>query len=513
MTTGIWVLGDQLWAGQTALSRCEREKRKTPVILIESRNCAQMRPYHRQKLVLIWSAMRHFAEELRSSGWQVTYEISDEFACALQQWVKNNGITQLLVMTPSDRPFIQIIQNIKLNCSLTLVPNNLFLWSPEEFKQWADSRKNLLLEDFYRTGRKRFNILMDGNKPIGGKWNFDKQNRQPPKDKLQTPPPLWFNPDEITRSVLNRIKTENISDYGEIEPFRWGVTREDALAVLEHFITQCLPTFGPYQDAMLTGEETLWHSLISPYLNLGLLTSIEIIKAVEKAYFENKIELNSIEGFIRQVLGWREYMRGIYLYQDEDYRNSNWFNHHQPLPNFYWRSSQTDMNCLYQVLTQVEKTGYAHHIQRLMILSNFALIVGVSPQEIEAWFHAAFIDAYDWIMQTNVIGMGQFADGGILASKPYASSANYINKMSDYCRYCIYNPKQRTGDKACPFNFFYWDFMLRHQQQLKSLGRMSLVLSHLQRIEPKDMEQIQVLANNWRLKQNKLIESIANDNK
>ncbi len=356
------------------------------------------------------------------------------------------------------------------------------------------------MEDFYREGRKRFNILMDGNKPIGGQWNFDKQNRRPPKGKLNTTEPLWFEPDEITRAVIKEIKTQNLASYGEIEPFHWGVTRSDALAVVEHFLTQCLPTFGPYQDAMVTGEETLWHSLISPYLNLGLLTPIEVITAAQQAYFEQNLELNSVEGFIRQVLGWREYMQGIYSFQDEDYRDLNWFKHHEPLPDFYWHSSQTDMNCLYQVLNQVEKTGYAHHIQRLMVLSNFALIVGVSPQEIEAWFHAAFIDAYDWVMVPNVIGMGQFADGGILASKPYASSANYINKMSDYCKNCTYDLKRRTGDKACPFNFFYWDFLSRHQEQLRSQGRMNLVLGNLKRMSAGELVEIQALAADWREK-------------
>ncbi|MGK7873952.1 MAG: cryptochrome/photolyase family protein [Xenococcaceae cyanobacterium] len=500
MTIGIWILGDQLWSGQAALSNCEQEKTQTPVILIESRHYVQKQPYHRQKLTLVWSAMRHFAEELRSLGWPVTYEIADEFKTSLLNWIEKNRIDEVRVMTPNDRPFLQLIKNLQFSCPITFVPNNHFLWSAAEFQEWAYSRKRLLLEDFYREGRKRFNILMDGNKPIGGKWNFDKQNRRPPKSKLKTPPALWFEPDGITQGVIEEIKAKNLTGYGEIEPFRWGVTRSDALDVLEHFLTQCLPTFGPYQDAMVTGEETMWHSLISPYLNLGLLTPIEVIEAAQQAYVANELELNSVEGFIRQVLGWREYMHSIYHYLDEDYRESNWFNHSEPLPDFYWHSSLTDMNCLHQVLSQVEKTGYAHHIQRLMVLSNFALIVGVSPQEIEAWFQAAFVDAYDWVMQTNVIGMGQFADGGILASKPYASSANYINQMSDYCGNCTYNPKQRIGEKACPFNFFYWDFLSRHQQKLKSLGRMNLVLGNLKRMEADELTKIQASAQEWRQK-------------
>jgi deoxyribodipyrimidine photolyase-related protein len=499
MNIGIWVLGDRLSKTQSALQSCHERRDRTPVILIESGNYVKQRPYHRQKLVLVWSAMRHFAEELKADNWQVTYEIADNFLQPLQKWIEKHQISELKLVTPCDRPFVKLVLSLPLNCQITFVPDNHFLWSREEFQNWAKRRKNLLMEDFYREGRKRFQILMtDENIPVGGKWNFDKENRKPPKNKLNTPEALWFEPDEITQAVIDRVKQENFSSYGEIEPFRWGVTRKQALEVLDHFLSQRLATFGPYQDAMVTGEETMWHSMISPYLNLGLLHPQEIINAVEEAYFANNLQLNSVEGFIRQVLGWREYMHGLYHYVEEDYSEKNWFNHTQPLPEFFWDASQTDLNCLHQILTQVQRTGYAHHIQRLMVLSNFALIVGISPQEIEAWFHAAFIDAYDWVMQTNVIGMGQFADGGILASKPYAASANYINKMSDYCSNCTYNKSDRTGEKACPFNFFYWDFLSRHQERLTFQGRMNLILANLKRIPESEMSEMRSLAESWR---------------
>ncbi len=500
MTIGIWILGNQLWLQQAALATCKQQKEQTPIILIESHFYSQQRLYHYQKLVLVWSAMRHFAEELQANQWPVTYEIADDFETPLNHWIKSNKITEVRVMTPTDRPFSLLIKNLQLACPITFVPNNHFLWSSQEFKEWTNSRKRLLMEDFYREGRKRFNILMKDKKPVGGQWNFDKYNRKPPKQKLKTPPVLWFEPDQITQTVIDEIKQKKLPGHGSLEPFRWGVTRGNGLAVLDHFINHCLDNFGPYQDAMITGEKTLWHSLISPYLNLGLLTPIEVIKAVEKAYHDKSLPLNSIEGLIRQVLGWREYMHGIYHYQDDDYAQNNWFYHTEPLPQFYWDSSKTNMNCLSQVLQQVEETGYGHHIQRLMVLSNFALIFGVNPSEIENWFHCAFIDAYDWVMVTNVIGMGQFADGGILASKPYASSANYINKMSDYCSNCVYNHRKRTGENACPFNFLYWNFLFRHQQQLKSLGRMNLVLSHLSRMEEQELNEIQNLAEEWRKK-------------
>ena len=500
MNIGIWVLGDQLWRGQAALTTAPEN---TPIIIIESLAHIQQRPYHQQKLVLVWSAMRHFAAELRQQGKTVTYyEAAPNFATPLSQWVNLHHIQELRVMAPNDRPFLDKINHLQLPCKITIIPNNQFIWTEAEFKQWASLRKRLLMEDFYREGRRRFNILMEGNKPIGGNWNFDKENRQPPKGKIAPPAPLWSEPDPITQAVISQVKSlHHIPTYGAASPFRWGVTREQALAVLDYFITYQLPDFGPYQDAMVTGQETMWHSLIAPYLNIGLLQPLEVIKAAETAYHQNQLSLNSVEGFIRQVLGWREYMRGVYLYVDADYANGNWFNHHHPLPDFFWDASQTDMNCLHQVLSQVERTGYAHHIQRLMVLSNFALIAGLSPQAVESWFHSAFIDAYDWVMQTNVIGMGLFADGGILASKPYAASANYIHKMSDYCGNCAYNYKLKTGAKACPFNFFYWDFLHRHRERLQKQGRISFILKNLDRMSEEELEEIRTLARNWHREQ------------
>ncbi len=498
MTIGIWILGYQLHLQQAALFSRKNNKQETPVILIESLDYTKKRPYHQQKLVLVFSAMRHFAEELKLEGWPVTYKITENFETALNCWMNEHKIIELRLVNPYDRPFLRLIQSLKLDCKIKFISNNHFLWSQEEFKKWSNSRKRLLLEDFYREGRKRFNILMEDNQPIGGKWNFDKENRKPPKKSLHCPTPLWFKPDEITQKVIKDIQSYPIKSYGQIEPFKWGVTRSQALQVLAHFIENNLKNFGTYQDAMITGEYTLWHSLISPYLNLGLLTPLEVIKAIENAYYEFNYPLNSVEGLIRQILGWREYMYGIYRIMDDNYADKNWFNHKEKLPSFYWNSSQTNMNCLKQSLQQVEETGYNHHIQRLMILSNFALIVGVSPQAINDWFHSAFIDAYDWVMVPNVIGMGQFADGGILASKPYAASANYINKMSDYCKSCVYKHNQRTGEKACPFNFFYWDFLFRHQPKLKALGRMNLVLANLKKMDTVELDKIQSQAEQWR---------------
>ncbi|UBF28867.1 cryptochrome/photolyase family protein [Kovacikia minuta CCNUW1] len=502
MAIGVWVLGDQLWVEQAALHSCAAQLQQTPVILIESLHHVQSFPYHLQKLVLVWSAMRHFAEELRQAGWQVTYRQTEDFQTPLVEWIETQQITELRIMAPNDRPFLGLIQSLQLPCQVTLVPNNHFLWSEDEFHQWAKSRKRLLMEDFYREGRRRFQVLMADGQPVGGRWNFDKENRKPPKGKLKTPKALWFEPDQVTQDIIDGLKQSQHfhrhRQYWQLEPFPWAVTRQQALEVLEFFIQTRLSGFGPYQDAMVTGEFTLWHAMLSPYLNLGLLQPLEVIQSAEQAYWENQDtwDLSGVEGFIRQVLGWREYMRGVYNHMDGTYPQRNWFNHTHSLPDFFW-TGETQMNCLHQVLTQVKNMGYAHHIQRLMVLSNFSLIAGISPQEVETWFHAAFIDGYDWVMQTNVIGMGQFADGGVLASKPYASSANYVNRMSDYCGKCVYNPKERTGEKACPFNFFYWDFLARHRDKLAAQGRMSFILKNLDKIPSEELETMREMATEW----------------
>lgn len=498
MTVGVWVLGDQLWTGQAALASCRESRSKAPVILIESSNYSRNRRYHRQKLVLVWSAMRHFAAELRDRGWDVTYAITSDFEAPLQQWIRDRGIAELRMMAPNDRPFMKAIESMNLGCGLNILPNNHFLWSAAEFKAWGGRRKRFLMEDFYREGRKRFGILMSGDEPVGGKWNFDTENRKPPKKGLHPLASLSFEPDSLTQSAIERVECLELDFYGQIQPFRWAVTRNQALAVLDYFIRENLSQFGTYQDAMVTGEGTMWHSLISPYLNLGLLAPLEAIQAAEQAYHRDNLALNSVEGFIRQILGWREYMNGIYQWMGADYAQSNWFEHDLPLPSFFWESSGCRMNCLRQVLSQVEETGYAHHIQRLMVLSNFGLIAGVNPQELEDWFHAAFVDAHDWVMIPNVLGMGLFADGGKLASKPYAASANYIDKMSDYCGNCAYDRRQRTGEKACPFNYFYWDFIARHREKLGASGRMGLILSILRKIDPQELAEMQALSDRWR---------------
>jgi deoxyribodipyrimidine photolyase-related protein len=352
-TIGVWILGDQLWQESSALASISFP---APVILIESLNHVRVRPYHQQKLVLVWSAMRHFAAQLEAQGHAVTYCESEDFQTPLRSWIKQTGITELRVMAPADKPFAQLISDLDLPCKLRVIENNQFLWTEAEFCQWATPRKRLLMEDFYRECRKRYGILMEKDgKPVGDRWNFDPENRKPPKKNdpnFNPPEPQWFEPDQITQTVIEKVQNLDLPTYGELESFGWAVTRSDALQVLDTFIQTRLASFGPYQDAMVTGEYTMWHALISPYLNIGLLHPLEVVQAVEEAYEQQDLPLNGVEGLIRQVIGWREYMRGVYAFSPAKYAESNWFEHDRPLPEFFWNASAAKMNCLRQCLEQ-----------------------------------------------------------------------------------------------------------------------------------------------------------------
>ena len=497
MGIGIWVLGDQLSKDNAALLPFHEQDKRPPVILIEALDHVHKRPYHRQKLILIWSAMRHFHQMLRGDDWPCTYyKTAPNFTEPLLEWIKSKGVTELRIMEPSDRVFAQAIQDLQLPCEVILIPNNQFLWTKEEFLNWAKTRKRLILEHFYRASRRRLGILMDGDKPTGGSWNYDKFNRQPPKLGLSPPPDIEFLPDSITRKVIQTVEEIDGPRFGRAQPFCWGVTHQQAEAALSNFIENRLPVFGPFEDAMLAHHSSLYHSMLSPYLNIGLLNPLPVVKMAEAAYQERNLELPSVEGFIRQIIGWREFMHGFHHYVTPEYSQLNFFNHTRILPDFFW-NGMTKMQCVSKVIEQIIQTGYAHHIQRLMVLANFMLISGIQPQTCKEWFHSVFIDAYDWVMQTNVLGMGVFADGGQLATKPYAASARYINRMSDYCALCEYSPKLRIGAGACPFNFFYWDFLIRHKVKLQSFRQMNLMFRHLDRIPLKERQAIQLEAKQW----------------
>ena len=505
MTVGIWVLGDQLNHAQAALSGVDQSAVR--VLLVESSSVLQQRSYHRQKLVLVWSAMRHFAEELRSSGWCVDYVECESFSEAVRAWIVRHGIRELRVMDPADRGFRLAIERLNLNVPLQWIPSNAFLWSRSEFAAWAAGYKQLRLELFYREGRRRFGVLMQGEgaraEPLGGQWNFDAENRKAPPKGLQGPEPLWFEPDSITQAVMAKVNALDQARAaaglsalpGDLEPFRWGVTRDQALQVLKQFIDTRLAGFGPYQDAMVSGEPTLWHALLSPYLNLGLLHPLEVIRRLEQEGLARAVPLAGLEGVIRQILGWREYTHGLYHWFGDAYAGLNHFGAHRPLPAAFEQLGGSGMRCLDTVLSELRQSGYAHHIQRLMVLANYGLIAGLDPQAFTAWFHRMFIDGFDWVMQTNVLGMGLFADGGRLASKPYAASGNYIKRMSTYCKGCRYDVKQRHGPQACPFNSLYWDFLARHGHELRRNPRMSLVIKQLEKLPAEELALIQQAAN------------------
>ncbi|MEB3321835.1 MAG: cryptochrome/photolyase family protein [Synechococcaceae cyanobacterium] len=513
MSVGIWVLGDQLSHGQAALAA--HDPAAARVVLIESPSVLVRRAHHRQRLVLEWSALRHFGGELRSAGWRVDVLEAESFAAGLAGWIHRRGITELQVMEPADRPVRRAIERILspphwcgegVPPRLVWHPSNAFLWSREAFAAWARPRRRLRMETFYREGRRRFGVLMEGEgsgaEPLGGRWNFDRDNRRSPPKGLAGPPPPPFAPDGITAAVIakvERIAADRESAGlaplpGRSEPFTWPVTRSQALEALEHFIATRLEGFGPWQDAMVRGQPTLWHSLLSPSLNLGLLHPMEVIRRLEEAGRSLGTPPASLEGVIRQILGWREYTHGLYWWFGSDYPSRNHFGHHRPLPAFLERLGGSGMACMDSVLAELEASGYAHHIQRLMVLANYGLIAGLQPAALTAWFHRLFIDGYDWVMQTNVIGMGLFADGGLLASKPYAASGSYIRRMSDYCRGCAHDVKRRSGPGACPYNALYWDFLARHRETLRTNPRMALMMKQLERIAPGELAAIRATA-------------------
>ncbi len=503
MSPGVWVLGDQLSLQQAALVALEtrlgasQARSLCRVLLIECTGVLRWRAYHRQKLVLVWSAMRHFAAELEAAGWQVDYHQAGSFSEALLSWLAVHSISELHLMEPAERPFREAIDQLGTRAGtppLVWHPSNAFLWSREAFAAWARAYKQLRMELFYREGRRRLDVLMDPDgQPMGGQWNYDHDNRKAPPKGLNGPSPLWFEADAITRAVIDKVK--GLPDLpGDLEPFGWAVTRQQALAVLEHFIDTRLDGFGPYQDAMVSGQPTLWHALLSPYLNLGLLHPLEVIRRLEQAGLERNTPLASLEGVIRQILGWREYTHGLYWWFGANYSKRNHFGATTPLPPWLEQLNNSGMACMDTVLSEIRASGYAHHIQRLMVLANYGLLSGLDPQALTAWFHRMFIDGYDWVMQTNVIGMGLFADGGLLASKPYAASGAYINRMSGYCKGCRYNVKARSGEEACPFNGLYWDFLARHQEQLRRNPRMALVMKQLEKMAPGELGAIRAQA-------------------
>ncbi len=438
--------------------------------------------HHKKKIILLLSAMRHFAEELKGIGYKINYIkiedkdnsqlINDEISKA----VKKYKISKIIVTHPSEYHMLEMVNSWQqmFNLPLQILDDDRFLCNIEKFKIWASEQKQLRMEFFYRIMRKKYSILMDKDKPIGGKWNYDSENRKFPKGKLDIPKTYSQKNDVITEEVIEIVDKLFSSHFGSGKGFNFAVTREGALKSLELFIKQRLPYFGDFQDAMVQGEPWMYHSHISFYLNCGLLTAKECITTAEKAYRDNAAPLNAVEGFIRQILGWREYIRAIYWAKMPGYTEENYFGATRNLPEFYW-SADTKMNCIKQCVKQTSEHAYAHHIQRLMVLGNFALLAAIEPKQVNEWFWIVYADAFEWVELPNVSGMVLFADGGYLASKPYAAGGSYINKMSDYCRNCEYKVAEKTGKKACPFNYLYWDFLVRNRDKLQKNHRIGMM--------------------------------------
>ena len=446
--------------------------------------------HHKRKIAFLFAAMRHFAEELRGAGTKVIYRRLDDqnnggsLESELKQVIASREISKLVVTMPGEYRLMETMRSWQstLDVAVELREDDRFLCSLDKFNKWADGRRQLRMDFFYRDMRRDHNVLMDGGEPVGGKWNFDSDNREPPVAGMVFPPPLQFVPDKITNDVLVLVSERCSDHFGDLDDFGFAVTREQALAVLDHFVDQRLNNFGKYQDSMILDEPWVYHSHIGFYLNAGLLLPAEVISAAETAYHSGHVPLNSVEGFIRQILGWREFVRGIYWLKMPDYADLNFFEAKRDLPEFYW-SGETKMLCLAQAVDATKKYAYAHHIQRLMVLGNFALLAGLSPEQVNEWFLIVYADAYEWVELPNVSGMVLFADGGYLASKPYAAGGAYINRMSNYCKHCHYKVSQKNGVTACPFNYLYWDFLIRNRSKLKDNARLGMMYRSLDRMD------------------------------
>ena len=488
MGTLRFILGDQLTRSISSLDGLDPQR--DIVLMVEVAEETSYVGHHKQKIALILSAMRHFAARLRDEGITVDYVALDapqntgSFGGELARAVARHRPDAVMVTEPGEWRVFSMMQDWReeLGLPVHIRPDSRFICTRERFAAWAYGRKAYRMEFFYREMRRDTGLLMSGDEPEGGQWNFDPDNRKALPKHVLAPRRDGFAPDATTRDVLDMVAARFPENFGDLEPFRWGVTRADALAALQSFVDEALPSFGDYQDAMKTGAPFLFHGLISPYLNLGLLEPLEVCRAAEAAWREGRAPLNAAEGFIRQIIGWREYVRGIYWLEMPDYAQTNALSASRKLPWFYW-SGETAMNCLKQCIGDTREYAYAHHIQRLMVTGNFALLAGVAPAEIEAWYLAVYADAYDWVELPNTHGMVMWADGGLLASKPYAASGAYIDRMSDYCSSCEYEVKLKSGESACPFNYLYWNFLIANEPKLGRNPRLAMPYRTLSKMD------------------------------
>jgi deoxyribodipyrimidine photolyase-related protein len=499
MTTLVPILGDQLSHNLASLRAVTPAE--AVVLMMEVADEATYVPHHPQKIALFFSAMRHFADELREQGWTVDYVRLDDpantgdFAGEVARAAQRHSATRIATVAGGEWRVVDSQRHWaeRARLPLTILDDDRFLCPIEQFAGWAKGRKRMVMEDFYRIMRRQTGLLMDGDQPVGGQWNFDQENRKSVPKGHRFTPPIRFAPDAITQDVLALVQARFHNHFGSLDSFAWPVTRADALKALKDFITHRLPGFGDFQDAMLTGEDVLNHSLLAPALNLGLLSPLEVCQAAEAAYHAGTAPLNAVEGFIRQILGWREYVRGLYWFAGPDYTARNHLGATRPLPALFW-GAPTDLKCLSEAVDATRRNAMAHHIQRLMILGNFAMLVGTDPAEVHRWYLAVYADALEWVEAPNVIGMSQFADGGLMATKPYAAGGAYVNRMSNHCKTCSFDVKQRTGPNACPLNSLYWDFLARHEGLLSSNQRLWRMYDGWRRFAPDEQARIRAQA-------------------
>ncbi|MEY3409178.1 MAG: hypothetical protein RIS02_905 [Pseudomonadota bacterium] len=498
----VLVLGDQLNLDSSALA--DFDPKQDAIWMAEVIEESTHVPSSQQRTTLFLSAMRHFAQTLRLKQWPVHYTHLDDannagtLAGELEKAIEVHKPQQLLMTAPGEWRVLQSLRGVAKQHGLPLEvrDDTHFFSTVREFAEHAKGRKQLRQEFFYRELRQKTGILMDGKKPVGGQWNFDEDNRGSfgKQGPGKLPAPLRFEPDDITLDVMALVKDTLPQNPGALNSFGWPVTRDQALLALDSFIQNRLPSFGLYQDAMWEGEVWLYHSHISSSLNLKLLNPREVVEAAEKAYQKGIVPLPAAEGFIRQVLGWREYVRGIYWTQMPEYVERNEMQATAKLPAFYW-TGNTDMACLRDAIHQTLEHGYAHHIQRLMVTGLYALLLGVAPKEVHEWYLSVYVDAVEWVELPNTLGMSQFADGGVMASKPYVASGKYIDRMSNHCKGCKFNPALATGETACPFTTLYWDYLNRHVDTLAKNPRMLMQLKNLNRLTDDARAEIASQAN------------------
>ena len=481
MANLILILGDQLSHRLSALEGADKDN--DLVVMAEVHSEASYTNHHKKKLVFIFSAMRHFARELEEDGWRVHYQRyhPDNPAQSIEQVIaelvrKYQPERVITTECGEWRLHEQISRWHKtLSIPVEIRPDTRFVCNIDEFAHWAEGRKQLRMEFFYREMRKKTGLLMTSEgQPEGGQWNFDTDNRKKWAGKPPAPAPFREEPDAITTEVIELVNEYFSEHFGTTENFHYAVTAEQAQGALAHFIDFALPCFGDYQDAMSDNEDWLFHSILSPYLNTGLLDPMEVCEEAVRAWHAGRAPLNAVEGFVRQIIGWREFVRGIYWLLMPGYARENRLGNSRELPWFYW-TGDTKMRCMHKAIDATARNAYAHHIQRLMVTGNFALLAGVKPEAICDWYLAVYIDAFDWVELPNTLGMVMHADGGYLGSKPYAASGKYIQRMSDHCQNCHYRVQDATGDRACPFNSLYWHFIDRHREDFANNPRMTMM--------------------------------------